>query len=98
MSTGIPNKHIGDKRNVYVDDAYKIRQIQIKNLQREAIEANVLWASRQRDLYQNLIQVSQITTLSRVITSYILQNSLKDYQMTTANLLNLTDNKTPHTV
>ena len=51
MSTGVPNKYIGDKRNAYVDDAYKIRQIEIKNLQREAIEANVLWASRQRDLY-----------------------------------------------
>ena len=94
MSTGIPNKHIGDKRNTYVDDAYKIRQIQIKNLQRETIEANVLWASRQRDLYQNSIQVSPITTLSQVITSEISRDPMQDYQKATANLLTLADNKT----
>ena len=80
MSTGVPNKYIGDKRNTYVDDAYKIRQIQIKNLQREAIEADVLWASRQRDLYQNSIQVSPITTLSQVITSEISRDPMQDYQ------------------
>ena len=45
MSTNIA-KNIGDKREMYADDQANLRRIQLKNLAREDIEAQVKWRKK----------------------------------------------------
>ena len=45
MSTNIP-KNIGDKRQLYAEDQANQRRIQLKNLAREDVEAQVKWRQK----------------------------------------------------
>ena len=68
MSTNIP-KNIGDKRQLYAEDEAYQRRIQLKNLAREDAEAQVRWRQKQVDLYNNMITVTQSTTMAQIITN-----------------------------
>ena len=68
MSISIPHQITQDWRILASQDQAVNRKIQIRNLQREAIEAGPKWKAAQQNLYGNLTDITPDITLGQVIS------------------------------